>query len=69
MSDKLEANVRLTGVLNFKRVSLSGDLEGFIAKFSVKLYTFIQFIEKIRRDTVFSCASCRNGTRIKQSAR
>ena len=43
---KLEANIRLTEVLNFQRKSLIGDLEGFIAKLSVKLYPFIQCIEK-----------------------
>ena len=64
---KLEANIRLTEVLNFQRKSLIGDLEGFIAKLSVKLYPFIQFIEKkILVDAVSLYASCRNGIGIKK---
>ena len=64
---KLEANVRLTVVLNFKRKSLSEDLEGFIAKLSVKLYPFVQLIEKNTERCCLFYACYRNGTGIKKS--
>ena len=64
---KLEASVRPTEVLNFKRESLNGDLEGFIAKLLMKIVSFYSTNWKKYWEMLPFYACYRNGTGIKKS--